>query len=107
MYWKWRIHYGSSALTTIDESNVKSLQSSLLYTRENYTYNTPKDDYKWICYPTVFGLASKFTDTATGFGVAMEDPQTVSVTNSFGIAQDYYCYRSTNSLAGAVSIKIG
>ena len=107
VYWKWRLHYGSSALTTIDETNVKSLQSSLLYTTENYTYNTPAGDYKWICYPTTFGLASKFTDTATGFGVAMEDPQTVSVTNSFGITQDYYCYRSTNSLAGAVSIKIG
>jgi len=107
VYWKWRLHYGSSPLETMDETNVKSLQSSLLYTTENYTYNTPTDNYKWICYPTTFGVASKFTDVDTGFGVAMEPVQTVSVTNSFGIVQDYYCYRSTNSMAGAVSIKIG
>ena len=107
VYWKWRLHYGSSPLATIDETNVKSLQESLLYTSENRTYNTPANDYKWICYPTTFGTASKFTDVDTGFGVAMEAPQTVSITNSFGIAKDYYCYRTTNSLVGAVRIKIG
>jgi hypothetical protein len=94
-------------LETLTASDVTSLQSSLLYTSENRTYNTPADDYKWICYPTSFGTASKFTDVDTGFGVAMEAPQTISVTNSFGVSQDYYCYRSTNSMAGAVSIKIG
>lgn len=107
VYWKWRLHYGSSPLETFTASDVTSLQSSLLYTSENRTYATPENDYKWICYPTSFGTASKFTDTNTGFGVAMEAPQTISVTNSFGIAKDYYCYRSTNSMAGAVSIKIG
>ena len=107
VYWKWRLYYGSSPLETFTASDVTSLQSSLLYTSENRTYTTPENDYKWICYPTSFGTASKFTDTDTGFSVAMEAPQTVSVTNSFGIVQDYYCYRSTNSMAGAVRIKIG
>ncbi len=106
-YWKWRLHYGSSPLETFTASDVTGLQSSLLYTSENRTYATPENDYKWICYPTSFGTASKFTDIDTGFGVAMEAPQTISVTNSFGVATDYYCYRSTNSMAGAVSIKIG
>lgn len=107
VYWKWRLYYGSSPLETMTESDIKALQSSFLYTSENYTYNTPENNYKWICYPTVFGTASKFTDTSTGFGVAMEAPQTISVTNAFGVTTDYYCYRSTNSMAGAVSIKIG
>lgn len=107
VYWKWRLHYGSSPLTTMDATNVKSLQSSLLHTSENRTYSTAANNYKWICYPTKFGVASKFTDVDTGFGVAMEAAQTLSVANSFGILQDYYCYRSTNSLVGAVNIKIG
>jgi len=107
VYWKWRLHYGSSSLETLTSNDVASLQSSLLYTSENYTYNTPANNYKWICYPVSFGTASKFTDMDTGFGVAMESPQILSVTNAFGVTTDYYCYRSTNSMAGAVRIKIG
>jgi len=107
VYWKWRLYYGSSALEVIDENNVKTLQNSFLYTTENYTYATPAENFKWICYPVSFGLASKFTDIDTGFSVAMESPQTVSITNDFGVTTDYYCYRTTNSLTGAVNIKIG
>jgi len=107
VYWKWRLYYGSSSLEIIDADNVKSLQNSFLYTTENYTYSTPAENYKWICYPKTFGLASKFTDIDTGFSVAMENPQTISITNDFGVSTDYYCYRTTNSLTGAVNIKIG
>jgi len=107
VYWKWRLYYGSSSLETLTANDITTLQNSLLYTSKNYTYNTPADNYKWICYPTSFGTASKFTDLDTGFSVAMESPQTLSVTNAFGVATDYYCYRSTNSMAGAVRIKIG
>ena len=107
VYWKWRLHYGSSPLTSLTSNDVISLQSSLLYTTENYTYDTPANNYKWICYPVSFGTTTKFTDLDTGFGVAMEAPQIISVTNTFGVVTDYYCYRSTNSMTGAVRIKIG
>ena len=106
VYWKWRFYYGSSPLETIDGSEVKSLGNDFLYTTRSFTYNTPANNYKWICYPAVFGTATKFEDTATGFGVVMEAPQTISITNEHGATTDYLCYRSTNSMAGSVSIKV-
>lgn len=104
--WKWKIYYGSSSLTTLNSVQVTALQGNVLNTTRASTYSTTASDYKWICYPTSFGLATKFEDTATGFGVAMETPITVSVTNSFGVSNDYYCYRTTNSMASALSIKV-
>lgn len=105
VYWKWKFYYGSSPLTVLSETDVKTL-SSILYTTRSYTYSTPANNYKWICYPSTFGLATKFEDTSTGFGVAMESPLTISVTNGFGVATDYLCYRTTNSMAGSVNIKV-
>jgi len=106
VYWKWRLHYGSSPLESMTSTELKNLSNNLLYTSKNYTYNTPANDYKWICYPSSFGTATKFEDTDTGFGVAMETPQTISVTNDYGATTDYLCYRTTNSMAGSVSIKV-
>ena len=106
IYWRWRGYYGTGN-STITESDILSLENSRLYNNENNTYNCPANNFKWICYPTVFGLASKFTDIDTGFGVAMESPIITQVTNAYGIQTDYYCYRTTNSLVGSIRIKIG
>lgn len=104
--WRWKIYYGSSSLTVLNGLQVASLQGNVLGTSRASTYSTTANDYKWICYPSSFGLATKFEDTATGFGVAMEAPLTISVTNAFGVATDYFCYRTTNSMASALNIKV-
>ena len=106
VYWKWRFYFGSSPLETLTETDVKALGNDFLYTSRSYTYNTPTNNYKWICYPAVFGTAVKFEDTSTGFGVAMETPISLSITNTYGATTNYLCYRTTNSMAGSISIKV-
>jgi len=107
IYWRWRVYYGSISTELITKKEVTDLQLSALKYNENNTYSLPENDYKWICYPVVFGEANKFVDVDTGFGVAMEQPITLNITNIFGASEDYYCYRTTNSMAGSINIKIG
>jgi hypothetical protein len=53
------------------------------------------------------GLKTTWKDTSTGFDVAMNStPQTVSLTNSFGVTQNYYVYRTYNILGGTINVQI-
>jgi len=105
IYWKWKFYYGSSTSESMTSTEVKNF-SGLLKTIKTHIYNTPIDNYKWVCYPSLFGTATKFTDTSTGFGIAMEAPQIVSVTNDFNVTTDYLCYRTTNSMVSNVNIQV-
>lgn len=105
--WYWRFYWGSSVTTTADESLIEGLQNNSLYNSRGRTYTCDANNYKWICYPTSFGLASSFTDAGTGFELPMESPATVSVTNSYGVTTNYYAYRSTNPTAAELDIIVG
>ena len=105
--WRWRLYWGSSSLEELTETDIESLQNSVLTTTENATRNYNAGGYKYLVYPVVFGLASKFTDNDSGFAVAMEEPEIINITNNYGVGQDYYIYRSTNSSAQALNIKVG
>lgn len=104
--WRWKIYFGSSDKETLISNDVNNFQNTQLITSRAGTYLTNSNGYKWVCYPTTFGLATKFEDTNTGFSIAMEQPTILSVTNSFGVSSDYYCYRTTNIMANTLSIKI-
>ena len=63
--------------------------------------------YKYWAYPTTMGLKTTWKDVSTGFDVAMNStPQTVSITNTFGITQNYYVYRTYNILGGTINVQI-
>ena len=105
--WYWRMYYGEDVNTTLTGATLKLLRASLLtnsYTR-NYAMQSGST-YKYIAYPTSFGTATNFTDTDTGFAVAMEAPYTVSVTNAYGVTTDYNVHRSTNILNSAITIAV-
>ena len=102
--WYWRVYWGSSSDTSATESMIEGLQNSALRSTEVATYTCDENNYKWMCWPTKFGEASSFY--YAGFPVAMEDPETVSVTNSFGITTDYYAYRTTNPSASEMDIVV-
>jgi hypothetical protein len=57
-----------------------------------------------MCWPTSFGLATTFKDSLTLLNVPMEAPYIINVTNGFGIATNYYVYRTTNILGAAINI---
>jgi hypothetical protein len=104
--WQWRRYYGESVTDTADESLIEGLRVSGLSSNFTGTFAFLGGGYKWICYPTVWGLKTTFKDTATNLDVAMQAAVTVSVTNTFGVVQNYYAHRTTNILGGAINIAV-
>lgn len=101
-----RVYIGESNLDTLTEIDIKDLRLSELSSNINGEYQMLEGGYKWFCYPVAMGVRSNFYDVNTNFPIAMNNPQTVSITNSFGVVADYYCYRTFNMLGGAIEIGI-
>lgn len=104
--WVAQIIYGSSIVSVMDDANIRSLQIKILASSKNRTYNMPEYGYKWICYPVMFGLSTSIKDPSTGFNIAIEAPQLVTYITDTGLSLDYYCYRTTNQMAGSINISI-
>lgn len=105
--WRWRMYWGTSSLSSLAASDITgSLQSSSLVTNSTGTFSFGAGGYKYIAYPTVFGLKSSFKDPSTGFDVDMQSAVTTAVSNSFGVGTNYYVHRSTNVLGGSISITV-
>jgi len=104
--WRPRIYYGTSLTTPLVEADIEGLANSPLASGFAGTYSFAAGDYKYFCYPSSFGTATVFKDTATNLNVAMEAVYTVSVTNIYGITQNYNVHRTTNILGGSINILI-
>jgi hypothetical protein len=104
--WQWRRYFGESTNTTLNETEIKALRVTGLVSgfAGNYAFNA--GGYKWLAYPTVFGTATTFKDTSTNLDVPFEAPTIVSITNSFGVVQDYRVHRTTNILGSAITIAV-
>jgi hypothetical protein len=100
----WKVYYGESASTSLDEAAIEALRVGGLQAAFAATYAFAAANYKYLCYPVVLGAVSSFKDSSTGLDVPFEAPATVSVTNAQGVATDYYVYRSTNILGAAIDI---
>ena len=106
VYWQWKIYYGESALTDLIEADVEALRVGTLAANVSGNYSFNAGEYKWICYPTSFGLKTTFKNASTNFDVAMQPALTKSITNSQGVSTNYYCHRTVNKLGGSVTIAI-
>lgn len=104
--WRFRVFSGNSLLSVLTENDVEGLSDSLLSSTSarTYTFGAAPLNYKWICYPTTMTTLTSFIDTATNFVVPFDPPIVVSVTNPYGVVQNYNCHRSTNQLGGAISV---
>ena len=104
--WRFRVFYGNDPQSALLENDVEALSSNLLTNTSVrvYSFGAASLNYKWICYPTTMTTLTTFTDTGTNFAVPFEAPIVVSVTNPFGVTQNYNCHRSTNPLGGAMNI---
>lgn len=105
--WRWRIYFGTNDFSELDEQDIKGLQNSSLSTSPNGTKAFLAGGYKYIAYPTLFGLRVSFKDADTGFSVAMEPAKIISIQNDFGVRTNYYLHRTTNPIVGALRITIG
>lgn len=108
--WYWRRFYGHSTDGTATEALVEGLQNSSLTNTATATYSfsatTPTPTYKYIAYPTAWGLKTSFKDTSNNIDVAMQAASTISITNAFGQTTNYYVHRTTNQLGGAINIAV-
>jgi hypothetical protein len=104
--WYWRRFSGTSALTSLNEVQVEALTTSALASGFAGTYVLGANDYKYICYAAALGTATSFVDAGTGFAVAMNAPDTVSLTNAFGQTTNYNVHRTTNTIVSAINIVV-
>lgn len=104
--WRWRTYYGTSANESLTDTEVQALVSTSL--DSNFTGNKTVGGggYKYFAYPTAFGQKTTFQDVINGFAVAMQPPSVISITNSFGISQDYYVHRTTNPIVGSLTVAV-
>lgn len=105
-YFRHRVYSGNSELEVLTASDVKSLQVSSLVDKAEGTYIMGADGYKWICYPTYFGLKNSFKDSSSDIDIDMKSPIIVTVTNNYGITMDYYCHRTFNKLGEEIEIVV-
>lgn len=104
--WRPRIYYGTSATSPLVEADIIALANNPLASGFAGTYSFVAGDYKYFCYPSSFGTATTFTNTANGTNVPMEPVYVVSITNSYGVTQNYNVHRTTNILGGSINIQI-
>lgn len=102
--WYFRLFYGESASTSLDEAAILALRANNLDTTLSGTYSMLAGDYKYWAIPTSWPQPSDWR--LDGFVFPMEAPVLVNVTNAHGVSQDYNVYRSTNPTVGAVTIVV-
>lgn len=103
--WDWKWYAGSNANLTLTNAQVLALSSALAIAFPSQA-SASAGQYFHLLIPTTWVQPTIFKNHATGFAVAMNSPVLQSVTNSLGIAQNYYDYCSTNVLINAITIDI-
>jgi hypothetical protein len=104
--WLWRSYWGPSALVgPLNEAQVEALTGNGLIAGFAGTYSFAAGaTYKYFAWPTTYGSPASFKDSATGFNVPMEASYVVNLTNTFGDAQNYNVFRTTNVIGAAIDI---
>lgn len=104
LIWRPRVFYGNDTDPgTITEAFIESLASQPLAANNSRTvnYNCGPGEYAWYCVPTAYGVP---TGTVGGFPFGASVVDTVSVTNGFGVTQNYYVVRSNLAGLGAFTV---
>ncbi len=119
--WFWRIYYGTSSNVTLTEIQIESLANNPLANNIVGTYSYVGGDYKYFCYPDVYGSINTIKDSATLLNIAMASSiddgffsnfangiyyGIVAVTNTNGVSTNYRVYRTKNILGGSISFII-
>lgn len=106
--WQWRIYYGTSASTSLDQTGIKALLNKPLASTVFGNKSFVAGDYKYICFPATFTPPNSFKDSA-GLLVAMTQLDNVDVTNEvIGNPQTttYKVYRTSYPQVAALTITI-
>ncbi len=121
--WRWRTFYGASVNATLTEAQIEGLASSLLASGISGSYAMAAGGYKYICTAnSLSGQINTVKDSLTLLDVPMatvaDNPAysnvdgggfsyaLVSVTNGFGVVDNYRVYRTKNILGAAITLLV-
>lgn len=109
VYFGLKKYWGQSASSAPDEGIIESalnggstLSRDTSSSKSKSTFNqTGGGNYLYYSYPESWGLLSNLV--VNGFGSTW-NRTTVSITNSYSVTENYYCYTSPNTINGTVSL---
>lgn len=104
--WQWRVFYGESVSTPLNENQIESLRMGSLRNGFTGTFSFQTGGYKYFVYPSLMGTATTFKDSSTNLDVPFEPVYIVSVTNPFGVTTNYNVHRTTNIIGSAINIVV-
>ena len=97
-------YWGVNAKEILNNSDIASLNKELSNGRgKTFTVSCGEGLYIYYCYPMSWGAA---TFSVGGFVGGFELVDTVSFSNSYDYASDYYVYRSTNHSLGDTTVTV-
>jgi len=116
--WRWRMFYGTSALTILTEPQIEALAGQTLASTSLGTFTYVTGGYKYFVVPNQFVNPILFRDQSTNLAVGMAGTAEgytdsnggaykflyISITNGFGILNTYRVYRTKNILGGSIQI---
>ena len=103
------IYYGElAAASGISEAQIEALANSIISGDITQTWDTVTcggGEYWWMAWPTRLGSSFTFYDNDTSIALDVQSAETVSVTNSAGLTENYYAVPSTFANLGALTIR--
>ena len=119
MEWRWKMYYGTSTNTALNETQIEALSEDSLVVSIAGTWTLAAGGYKYFCVPDSFDAINTIKDDQTGFNLVMAGTaegyassengfhyKTVSVTNGNSQTTNYRIYRTKNILGAAIDITI-
>lgn len=96
--WKFRAYWGWSALTSLNQTQIKALSGNALLSGfpdfVDITFNSGTS-YGYYAQPSRWTAPLYFIDGYSGLSIDMTNLGTVAVTNAYGVTQDYAVWRTT------------
>lgn len=101
--WRPRAFYGVGVDGLSTEADIEALASSFLASSRAATFsvNAGAGQHIYYAFPDAYGAASF---TVNGFSGGFVLVGTVSVTNAFGVTQNYFLYKSVNPGLGSTTV---
>lgn len=105
--WQFRAFYGNdSNAGMLTEAQVEALANNPLKSAFGGEYFFPGGDYKHFAFPDAWGTPGAFVDKATSLPIAMQSSYVVSITNGFGVVENYNVFRTANILNSDITIVV-
>lgn len=99
--YKYKIYYGEYTEDITDTGFVNPLsvlRASELVDRIYGEYLFLNVGYKWFCYPEALGENYVFYEISSDIALVFDDVQKITITNNYGLAITYNCYRTLHEI---------